>query len=265
MQHEEDIDIEQENANIITMKELFYEKANEKGIDIDSYLFLQDDEFLRRFLIAKKDPERSCETLVNYVEFIHTICPWETTWDEIVANLQWLWSPVPLMRDAEGRLTVIFRLRFFFPDKLSFETAALQRWLTQEHCLAHGVEDQRRGFHVILDAKGVGWDNMDMKLQRKIGEVLENAIPFRVKKVTILNAPWIFQKAFKIARQWLPKKVKKRLSFEGKDDMEELFGENFSKLDVSYGGSEEWIAMQEDAKEELKQIFEHALTLYPKH
>eukprot|EP01129_Flabellula_baltica_P003737 TRINITY_DN13470_c0_g1_i1.p1 TRINITY_DN13470_c0_g1~~TRINITY_DN13470_c0_g1_i1.p1 ORF type:complete len:255 (-),score=54.41 TRINITY_DN13470_c0_g1_i1:25-768(-) len=219
------------------------------------------DDLLRRFIIAKKEPERALEPCTRFIRLMNTIDTESLDWEEdIVPMLNWIWSSVPLLRDIEGRPSIVVRVQNFYPRKFGMKRSAVMFYLMLQVVIRE-LEDQERGIHVVLDVTGLGVSNFDPSVQKSLIGHIQNTFPVRVKLISVVNAGWMFSKIFSVLKAMMSKKMKSRFHTVSKEELLEEYGDNPDVLPDTLGGSlsfesqyEEWVELLREEYEILKAL-----------
>jgi len=78
----------------------------------------------------------------------------------------------------------------------------------------------RNGIMMVADLENMGWDNVDMSVQQRIGSALLDNFPMRTCKILIINPPWILNAFLGGMSLFIKKKVMERIYvLESKDDL----------------------------------------------
>ncbi|XP_077990750.1 alpha-tocopherol transfer protein-like [Glandiceps talaboti] len=182
--------------------------------------FRLDDAFLIRYLRCKKfEPERAFKTLVHYYEvrrdykdiFLNFVP--SAVEDAMRMKVHYI-SPGC---DNDGRRVFIFRPGQINTEKLDLLPAIRTTVMFMEKLL-EDEETQVNGVVVIGD-----FGNMTMahatslgpNTARKIADVIQNALPLRMKALHYVNQPKFFDAMFSLFKPFFGEKLKKRLHFHG--------------------------------------------------
>jgi len=104
----------------------------------------------------------------------------------------------------------------------------------------YGVECQRmdayrNGMLTVHNFAGYGWRHFDMKRQKAIGEIMQGAFPFMMKKMVVLNPPTILKAIMAICRLFIKQKILDRIVAGDVDSIKELVDVN--QIPIEYGGT----------------------------
>ncbi|XP_070533462.1 alpha-tocopherol transfer protein-like isoform X2 [Ptychodera flava] len=188
--------------------------------------FRSDDAFLVRFLRCKKfDVERAFRMMVRYYEVrrdhrdIFDDCVPSSIEYILKKNMHY----VSTGRDNEGRRVYIFKPEVVLCEKI----------LEEE-------ETQINGMVAILDLANVTMNHVTTYgpgNTRKMTDIMQNAMPLRVKAVHYVHQSKVVNALFTMMRPFLSEKLKKRVQFHG-DEFDNLHQQVPSHLLPSeYGGA----------------------------
>ena len=132
-----------------------------------------------------------------------------------------------------------------FPGTMSFEsmlrgiTTLLFELLTYDDCVRNGVS-------VLILLENFGWANFSLETEKVFMEVLQKKFPIRIKKLFLINPPFIMSAILALTTPFLSAKMKER---QQKITLEELHMLIPSEdLPLALGGSrvmnvEEWFSL----------------------
>jgi len=69
----------------------------------------------------------------------------------------------------------------------------------------------RNGIMMVADLSGMGWDNVDVSVQKRISSALLDNFPMRTCKILIINPPWILNPFLGGMSLFIKKKVMERI------------------------------------------------------
>lgn len=140
-------------------------------------------------------------------------------------------------RDQWGRRVMIGRGCRWNPVETSLEDLFCMVWMNLE-MLAREEKGQIAGLTVLVDAAGFGWRQMrGVTLEGLLFclNLLQETYPLWIRHVSVLNAPWLFQKMYEWVRPWMHEEVREMLHFH--DTIEDLHQHiDKSVLPEEYGG-----------------------------
>jgi len=97
----------------------------------------------------------------------------------------------------------------------------------------------RNGIMMVADLEGMGWDNVDVTVQRRISSALLDNFPMRTCKILIINPPWILNAFLGGMSLFIKKKVMERIYvLENKEDLLTHIDKEY--LLKEYGGDVEY-------------------------
>ncbi|KAF8778366.1 alpha-tocopherol transfer protein-like [Argiope bruennichi] len=184
---------------------------------------LQDDEFLIRFLRARKyDVGKAFTTLKNYYMFkseysgvITDLTPRDL---KRVLELEHVFVSPKRAPDGEGLLIV-------FIGSLDFDACTLDEVFAASFIGAEiGLEtdaSQVCGCRIVLDLQGMSWRKFKHFVKpsflRCFARCIQDVLPCRVKGIHAVNQPVYFDIAFNTMKPFLSQKITERAHFHGDD------------------------------------------------
>lgn len=229
-------DNNQRLADIDKLRDRFQE---EQG---DLELIRTDDTFFLRFLRAKKfNHEKAYNMLVNYHiqrrDFREVFDKVDDP--ELLSDVLTYGPCVPIrQKAADGSTVVIGRPGIGQPDTAKMTDFLAMIILTTEYLLSEDESVQVHGLTVIAD---YSYFNLNLLKQftpsfgKKMGGVLGDAMPSRLKSMNVVNEYKIFTIIYNIMKPFSKPKMQRRL---------ELHGNNFTNLHkkVNPAGLPEFLA-----------------------
>ncbi|XP_065176269.1 retinaldehyde-binding protein 1-like [Sycon ciliatum] len=181
-----------------------------------------DDAFLVRFLRARKyDVDRALKLIVSYATFraTHTELFEGVTLEKIRPILEHKLPFVLRERDEEGRRVLLFQPARMDPNlfnPMDVQTA----FVYVLDGLIQDEETQVNGFIMVEDYTDMTMMKMmmfDQKLIKQMADLVQEAFPARFKGFHMVNQPWFFSIAWKIAKPFLKEKMRSRIHMHGTD------------------------------------------------
>eukprot|EP01126_Amoeba_proteus_P028281 TRINITY_DN2791_c0_g2_i10.p1 TRINITY_DN2791_c0_g2~~TRINITY_DN2791_c0_g2_i10.p1 ORF type:complete len:360 (+),score=56.81 TRINITY_DN2791_c0_g2_i10:78-1157(+) len=146
---------------------------------------------------------------------------------------------IPGTRARNGEGIIYIQMGKMFPQKWPGFTETCINWAVWNGMhggLYEGMDYFRNGMVMIIDMSQVGWNNIDLSLQTKMGSVLLDNFPMRTCKILILNPPWILNTFLSALHLVLKKKLIERI-FVMKDNSELLVHVSEENLHENWGGN----------------------------
>ncbi|CAI8619289.1 unnamed protein product [Vicia faba] len=207
----------------------------------------EDDLMIRRFLRARDlDVEKASAMFLKYLKWRHSF----------VSNGSISLSQVPNEiaddkifvqgHDKIGRpIFVVFGARHFQKKDGLDEFKRFVVYIFGKLCarMAPGQEK----FVGIVELKGWGYSNSDVRAYISALSILQDYYPERLGKLFILHAPYIFMKVWQIVYHFIDNKTRKKIVFvenkKIKSTLVEEIDEN--QLPEIYGGKMQLVAIQD--------------------
>ena len=185
----------------------------------ECFLMREDDKFFLMFLRARKfNLNSSLDLLHNYhvqqsnwPEFFRKVNNLNSLNEAITAGVVW-----PLCGKAKNSSAVV--VTRFGKDKVTLIDGLALFYFALEKMLEYQEENQINGFIIIHDLAFAGVKvavQINSQLKKKVLNLLHNALPIRLKKVIMVNQPFIFTAIFNVVKSLLPQKTKERVSVCG--------------------------------------------------
>lgn len=112
-------------------------------------------------------------------------------------------------------LTACSTGKFFTRDCKSEESIAITMrgfFYVLQACHSN-IPALREGMISILDNKGIGWKNINIRIEENVGGLFALIYPAKVNKVVILNSTRTMRWLYKFLQLFLPKKISQRHAF----------------------------------------------------
>jgi hypothetical protein len=93
-------------------------------------------------------------------------------------------------------------------------------------------------FAAVIDLKGWGYANCDIRGYVAALEIMQNYYPERLGRVLMINVPYMFMAAWKIVYPFIDEKTKKKFVFVANKDLDATLRDAIdeSQLLEEYGG-----------------------------
>nr|ATY51944.1 CTD44 [Heliconius melpomene] len=179
----------------------------------------QDDNFLRRFLYARKhDVQQSFELLVRYHQHRREHPElWASADGGVLRALADGLPGVLAQRDRLGRCVLIMFASNWTPHACPLLSVFRALLLTLERTLAES-QNQANGYVIIVD-----WTEFTFKqscsLQAKILKMmidcLQDCMPVRFKSIHFIGQPWYVETALAVIKPYLKAKTRERIVLHG--------------------------------------------------
>ncbi|XP_070533465.1 alpha-tocopherol transfer protein-like [Ptychodera flava] len=225
-----------------TTRQVHLDKLREMFNSRPDIKFRSDDAFLLRFLRCKKfSAERAFKTLVRYYETRRDFT--DIYGNFVPSRVEYILKKnmhyLSVGRDSDGRRVFLFR-----PGSLEANKAELLDGITTSVMVMEKVieedETQVNGVVVIGDLNGMTMGHatcLGPTIAKKLTDLMQNALPVRLKAFHYVNQPAIFDAIFAIFKPFLGEKMKKRLHFHGEEvgDLHKYVPSQL--LPAEYGGA----------------------------
>merc|ERR1719410_1610396 len=123
--------------------------------------------------------------------------------------------------DEDGcRIIVIKYALFYFSDFKSIDVFLLAGFYLFYY-LTHDVKAHRNGVTLLCDLEGFSLSNFSFTLEKTGIRFFQKVLPIRIKKVFVLDAPWIAHYALKLVLPLLNEKLRKRVFVTTKKELYE--------------------------------------------
>ncbi|XP_044751590.1 alpha-tocopherol transfer protein-like [Coccinella septempunctata] len=182
----------------------------------------KEDEFLLRFLRARKFDSKKAFTMIQRYYLMKLKCPELFGYslpseNEKVFELQ---AQVMLPeRDKDGRRIYILRVDYFDATRVTIEEVFRSNILALEH-IVREQETQVSGVVVILDMAGLSLQHAKFftpYYAKKTVELVQETFPLRFKGFHIVNEPFYFDAVMTVLKPFLKEKIRKRIYLHGND------------------------------------------------
>jgi len=160
-------------------------------------------------------------------------------------------------KDSSG--IVFFNVGNMEMGKEPFVANTLMKWIAWYYCIGifiDGVDVFRNGLTMIEDLSAYGWKQFDLDIQRKLASVWNDTFPVRIKKIYVLNPPYIFDAIMKILKAFYKAKIMERIECVNWKDLSKVYdkevaptfyeGTNATTPAESFKIVKEWAADNEE-------------------
>ncbi|GJQ82976.1 hypothetical protein Trydic_g15796 [Trypoxylus dichotomus] len=211
--------------------------AKDYNIDIP-----EDDEFLLRFLRARKFDSRKAFEMIQRYYLMKLKCPELFRCplpSECEAVFQLQAQNMLSKRDQFGRRVYIIRVDNFDSSRATIDEIFRTNVLALEH-MARETETQIAGLVVVLDMSGLALNHAKFftpYYAKKTVQLVQETFPLRFKGFHIINEPFYFDAIMAVLKPFLKEKMKKRIYLHGSDvtSLHAFIGPEI--LPAEYGGT----------------------------
>lgn len=224
-----------------------YKPTKEELADLDSFLE-SSPEFknelrgkVLRFLRAREfDKDKTVAMLKNHLEWYERIKPLDLTIEdvEVKALESACWRYVGNSDDGSPMLEV--RVKFWNPHE--YDLDAYEKYVVWFVTACERMMKDHTKFIIIFDMAGWGlWMGRYLRNILKLVDIAQNQYPERLRRVLMVNAPFIFSSTWSLISPWLDPNTAAKVVFvngeseEMKDELNVLTI-NRSLLSTRYSG-----------------------------
>uniref|UniRef100_A0ACD5WE03 Uncharacterized protein n=1 Tax=Avena sativa TaxID=4498 RepID=A0ACD5WE03_AVESA len=198
----------------------------------------EDDFALRRFLRARDHNIcKASAMLLKYLAWKHVAKPRGTITDEEVRD-----------EIAKGRvhmqgfdrlrrpMAYLYGARHFPAPRELDDFKRYVAYLLDKICTRLPVGQEK--FAAVIDMKGWGYANCDIRGYVAALEIMQNYYPERLGRVFMIHVPYMFMAAWKIVYPFIDEKTKKKFVFVANKDLDATLRDAIdeSQLLEEYGG-----------------------------
>ncbi|CAB3234098.1 unnamed protein product [Arctia plantaginis] len=179
----------------------------------------QDDNFLRRFLYARKhDVQQSFELLVRYHQYRREHPElWATADGGVLRALSDGLPGVLAQRDRRGRCVLLMFASNWIPHACPLISVFRSLLLTIERTLEE-VQNQANGYVIIVDWTEFTFKqscNLQAKVLKMMIDCLQDCMPVRFKSIHFIGQPWYVETALAVIKPYLKTKTRERIVLHG--------------------------------------------------
>ncbi|XP_001651322.2 clavesin-2 [Aedes aegypti] len=182
----------------------------------------QDDEFLLRFLYARKfNVNDAFQLVINYHAYRQRNGPLLQRLSVLDENIQLAlrdgFPGVLPNRDRRGRKVLIFLAGNWDYSSYSLVTVYRAMLLSLEKLL-EDKQNQANGFIAIVDWTNFTFrqsSNLNPKVLKLMIEGLQDCFPVRFKAIHFIGQPWYVEAALAVIRPFLKEKTRERIKLHG--------------------------------------------------
>ena len=141
--------------------------------------------------------------------------------------------------DKQGRPAIVYKAKHFWPSLVTRDADIILFFCFYMDCLVRMADAKGLdGFTCIADLKGWGMSNFSLAYTKVSVRLLQDHYPERLGKVNVVNAPWVFNAAWRMVRPLLDERTRSKINVCRK--MEYLKKDyDEAVLEEQYGGTHE--------------------------
>ncbi|CAH0694629.1 unnamed protein product [Spodoptera exigua] len=179
----------------------------------------QDDNFLRRFLYARKhDVQQSFELLVSYHQYRREHPElWATADGGVLRALADGLPGVLSQRDRRGRCVLLMFASNWIPHACPLLSVFRALLLTIERTL-DDIQNQANGYVIIVDWTEFTFKqscNLQAKVLKMMIDCLQDCMPVRFKSIHFIGQPWYVETALAVIKPYFKAKTRERIVLHG--------------------------------------------------
>jgi len=121
---------------------------------------------------------------------------------------------IPGCRGKNGEGIIYVRMGNMVPsdhENFTENCVRMTVWNGMHGGLYDSMDYFRNGIMMVADLEGMGWNNVDMSVQKRISSALLDNFPMRTCKILIINPPWILNPFLSGMSLFIKKKVMDRI------------------------------------------------------
>lgn len=196
-----------------------YEKEKDFYYEEDVKKIINDDWFVKRFLLARN------RNVNDAIHMIIDAMKWRKS--EAIRDLKASYFPDDMFKissmfiytkDKEGNLTVYFRVRYVI--KITELVPIIKKF---GNYLLHQVDEYTNGNGItgVADFQGTGIQNAEIDLLFYAITTLRNYFPAGINRILIVDLPWVLKACWGLAKAWLPENRRKLVEFITRKELTE--------------------------------------------
>lgn len=205
---------EKSKQEITTLKRLLNNDSN--------LVVPDDDEFLLRFLRARKFDSKKAFNMLQRYYLMKLKCPqlFQSALPSQIDNVFELQAQTMLEnRDQFGRRVYVIRVDNFDSTKVTVEEIFRTNMMALEH-IVREPETQIAGLAILLDMNGLSLNHAKFftpYYAKKMVELVQETFPLRFKGFHVVNEPFYFDAVMAVLKPFLKEKIRKRIYLHGSD------------------------------------------------
>ncbi|XP_072970291.1 uncharacterized protein [Typha angustifolia] len=227
----------------VAVMRAFVEDQDPTAKEVDNWM-------LRRFLRARDlDVDKASALFLKYLRWRREAAPNGFISDDDVKNELPQKKICVQGRDKKGRpIVVLFGGRHHYSKRDMDEFKRFVAYCLDKICSRTSTSQEK--FACIVDLKGWGYSNCDIRGYLAGLEIMQNYYPERLGKAFLIHVPYIFMKAWKIVYPFIDKRTKEKIVFVDDKSLQATLLEDIDEKQLPdiYGGKLPLVAM-EDFKE----------------
>eukprot|EP00286_Rhodomonas_abbreviata_P019147 CAMPEP_0181311258 /NCGR_PEP_ID=MMETSP1101-20121128/13037_1 /TAXON_ID=46948 /ORGANISM="Rhodomonas abbreviata, Strain Caron Lab Isolate" /LENGTH=280 /DNA_ID=CAMNT_0023417969 /DNA_START=30 /DNA_END=872 /DNA_ORIENTATION=- len=200
--------------------------------------------FAQFVIIGKGQTAKAVQRVKNYIKNIEEGLGYttETAKQNGVAGFfdrKWPGS-VAAAKDHDGHPMLAVDVTLYRPAELKGDEEyrqLFQEFLLMLDACNADLDDVRNGTMFINQAKGMGWHNFSLELEKRAAVLYQDAYPVRFHSFPIVDAGSIISAILKLCKVFLSKKLAERMIVCSHEDLQTKHGIDPSGLPPFLGGS----------------------------
>lgn len=197
-----------------------------------------DDLMLRRFLRARdQDVNKAAAMFLKYLNWRKTAVPnGFITEEEVEAELAQKKLCIQGIDKAGRPIGVIFAARHFSSNRDMHVFKDFCVYVLDELCAS--IPSGQEKFIGIVDLKGWGYSNCDIRGYLAALDIMQNYYPERLGKAYLVHVPYLFMKAWKIIYPFIDNNTRKKIVFVEDKNLKDTLLEEIDESQIPdiYGG-----------------------------
>jgi len=119
------------------------------------------------------------------------------------------------------------------------------------------LDDVRKGVVFVTDAGGIGWNNINMELEKKCAPLYQDAFPCKFKSLPMVNPGRIMTAILALFKLFLKKKMRDRIILTKSENLYKKHGYTLDMLPSKFGGTFDGDGYTEILKARMKRRLEN--------
>ncbi|RWS22667.1 Motile sperm domain-containing protein 2-like protein [Leptotrombidium deliense] len=217
------------------VREMFmeeYERDKNQFFDEDVEKIMNDDWFVKRFLIARgRNVKNTSKMLIAAMRWRKNEDVRNTTMNMFPAAFHQIGGLFRYRDDKEGNAVIYFRIKYLF--RIPEVSNALKKYgAFIMYKLDEDVHNSTaKGFTGVIDFAGTGMKNCELGMLRYCITILTQYMPAGVNHILVANLPSILRAFWFTTKGWIPENRRKLVQFVNSETITEFIdSENLPKF-----------------------------------
>ncbi len=177
-------------------------------------------ECIRYYCGCSMDIDRGIKKWIHSIKMYKQYKMHNITENELVSCFKTLSKSIAFGGyDCDGCRIITIKYSLFYFNEYKNLNIFLLAGFYLFYYLTHDVDAHRNGVCLLCDLTGFSLSNFSFTVEKNGIQFFQKVLPIRIKKVFVVNAPWIAHYALKLVLPLLNEKIRKRVFIVTKEEL----------------------------------------------